>query len=229
MRIAVIGTGRMGTALGNQLVLAGHEVRVGSRDPERGRRFAALMHASFGGGYQEAAAGAPAVVLAVPWAAVWDTIVRLGELEGVIVIDVMNPFREGSDSEQQEFPGSSAAEQLQALLPRASVVKAWNTTYSGVVHRSPDFDGVVASVFVASDDPEAKEAVASLVRDVGYEPVDTGPLSSARYLEPLAGLMTALDRLSGGEVEHAFKLLTRKRAPRPAAAQEERTIAEPTT
>jgi predicted dinucleotide-binding enzyme len=209
VRIAVIGTGKMGSALGAQLVHAGHQVRVGSRDAERGWRRANELHASFGGGYRDAVEGAEAVVLAVPWSAAWETLIVLGDLDGRILIDVTNPFVAGSSREQIQFPGSSGAEQLQALAPEARVVKAWNSLYSEIVRRSPDFGATPATVFVAGDDPDARKAVAGLVQDLGYEAADAGPLSAARYLEPLAGLMTSLDRASGGRTEHALKLLER--------------------
>ena len=218
MRIAVIGTGKMGSALGAQFVRAGHEVRVGSRDAERGWRRALEIHAAFGGGYRDAVEGSDAVLLAVPWAAAWETLIVLGDLDGRILIDVTNPFLAGSSKEQIQFPGSSGAEQLQTLAPDARVVKAWNTLYSETIRRSPRFDGARPTVFVAGNDPAAREDVAGLVQDLGYEAADAGSLSAARYLEPLAGLMTSLDRASGGRREHALKLLERTAVRRRARA-----------
>ncbi len=106
---------------------------------------------------------------------------------------------------------------IQALAPEARVVKAWNYMYSGVLRRSPDFDGTTPTVLIAGDDHQAKRTVAGLVFDIGYEPADAGPLSSARYLEPLAPLMTTLDRNSGGETVHALKLLRRRACVPPAS------------
>ncbi len=211
MRVAVIGTGRMGTALGAQMAAAGHDVRVGSRDPERGRGIADEIGASFGGSYLDAAAEAEAIVLAVPWSAAPDALAQIGgRLDGAILIDVTNPAVKGDVPR----PERSGAEEIEAHARGAHVVKAWNTLYSEVVRRAPGFDGTPATVFVAGDDAEAKESVVGLVRDLGYEAADAGPLSSARYLEPLAGLMTSLDRLSRGRVEHGLRLLRR---PAPAA------------
>jgi 8-hydroxy-5-deazaflavin:NADPH oxidoreductase len=209
-RLAVIGTGRMGAALARQLAAVGYEVRVGSRDPERGRSKAEEIGAAYGGTNRTAAANADAVVLAVPWEAVPATLAELGDLDGVVLVDVTNPFKEGANDEQHDLPGSSGAEQIQALVPAARVVKAWNHIYSAVIRRSPDFGGTPATVFVAGDDPAAKTLVETLVGDLGYEPADAGPLASSRYLEPLAALMTALDRGSG-EYVHALRLLRRER------------------
>jgi 8-hydroxy-5-deazaflavin:NADPH oxidoreductase len=208
VRVAVIGTGRMGSALGATLAAAGHEVRMGSRDPERGREAAVRAGAASGGGYAQAAGGAEAIVLAVPWSAMPATLAQLGDLRGRILIDVTNPFGD------EQLHGSSLAEELQALVPYASVVKAWNTLYSKVVGGSPLFDSTPATVFVAGDDPVAKAAVAGLVRDLGWDAADAGPLASSRYLEPVAALMTSLDRMSGGRVEHALRLLRRDAPPR---------------
>jgi 8-hydroxy-5-deazaflavin:NADPH oxidoreductase len=199
----------MGSALGRKLAAAGHDVSIGSRDRARAREKAEAVGARSGGTYEEVAAGAEVVLLAVPWEAVPVTLDELGELDGTIVVDVTNPFREGSNTEQHDLHGSSGSEVIQALVPNARVVKAWNHVYSGVLRREAEFEGTIPTVFVAGDDPEARSIVAGLVFDVGYEPADAGGLSSARYLEPLAALMTTLDKNSAGETVHALKLLRR--------------------
>ena len=209
MRIAVIGTGNMGTGLGRALAAAGHEVSVGSRNPERARAVAAEIGAADGAGYGEAAEGAEAVLLAVPWWDVDETLGALGSLEGKILIDITNPYLDATYSKMEEFPGSSAAEELQRKVPGARVVKAWNHVPAPVVHSSPDFDGVAATVFVCGDHGGAKQAVISLARDLGYDPVNAGPLSSARYLEALAGLVVTLGAGLGMGFDQAIALLRR--------------------
>ena len=201
----------MGLALARQLAAAGHDVRVGSRDPERGRERAAKAGAAFGGTYGAAAVDADAVILAVPWQSVPRTLDVLGDFEGVVLVDVTNPFVEGSATELCELSGTSGAELIQEMARDARVVKAWNHVYSGLLRNSADIEGTTPTVFVAGDDAEAKELVAGLVFDTGYEPADAGDLSTARYLEPLAALMTTLDRNSGGDAIHALKLLRRER------------------
>jgi 8-hydroxy-5-deazaflavin:NADPH oxidoreductase len=209
----------MGSALARRLAAAGHEVRVGSRDRERGREKAAQAAAAFGGTCRAAAANADVVVLAVPWDATLDTLRLLGDLDGAVLVDVTNPFDEVATGDR-DAGRSSGAERIQAFVPRTRVVKAWNHVYSAVIRRGHTFDGAAPTVFVAGDDPDAKELVGRLVRDTGFEPADAGPLISARYLEPLAGLMTTLDRLGGGAFFHALKLLRRERetARTPASA-----------
>ncbi len=221
-RIAVIGTGRMGTALARQLAAAGYEVRVGSRDPERGHAKATEVGAAFGGTYPTAAANADVVVLAVPFEAAFESLAALGYLEGVVVVDVTNPM----GRETAPAPGVSCGELIQSFVPEARVVKAWNHLYSAVVGRSAQFDGLAATVFLAGNDAEAKQVVASLARAIGFDPADAGPITTSRYLEPLAELMTTLDRLGGGAHEHALKLLRRERPRR--AAKREPELAAPT-
>ena len=128
-------------------------------------------------------------MLAVPWSAALETLPLVAD-DGVVLVDVTNPF------EPQR--SRSGAEELQAAAPQARVVKAWDHLYSQVIRRGI-FDGAGATVFVAGDDAGAKELVAGLVRDAGFEPADAGPLASARFLEPLAALMTTLDLARGEE------------------------------
>ncbi len=209
MRIAVIGTGNMGTGLGRALAAAGHEVIVGSRDPDRAKAVAKQLGAAGGVGYRTAAEEAEAVLLAVNWWDVEETLGALGSLEGKILIDITNPYADATFSTLLDFPGSSGAQELQKKLPGARVVKAWNHVPAPVVHSSPRFDGVAATVFVCGDHGGAKQAVISLARDLGYDPVNAGPLSSARYLEALAGLIITLGAGLGMGFDQAIALLRR--------------------
>jgi hypothetical protein len=210
MKIAVIGPGSMGAGLGRHLAAAGHEVRVGSRDAERAREKASEIGASFGGGYHEAAAEADALLLTIPWWGVDEVLGELGDApSGAVLIDVTNPYKDDTFAELVEFSGSSGAEEIQRKVPGVRVVKAWNTVFAPVVASGPDFGGQAASVFVAGDDAEAKETVMRLARELGYDPVDAGPLSSARFIEPLAGLMVRMAYGLGRGPNQALKLLTR--------------------
>lgn len=208
MKIGVLGTGNMGSGLGRQFATAGHDVFIGSRDPQRGKEMGAELGAG-GGSYQEATSHGEAVLFAVPWWGVDESLAAAGSLSGKILIDCTNPYKDETYAEQHEFPGSSGAEEIAKKAEDARVVKAFNHVYAQIIHSSPDFGGVPASVFLCGDDSAAKEAVAGVARDIGYDPVDSGPLSSARFLEACAGLMVSLAYGLGMGTDQALRLVRR--------------------
>ena len=141
----------------------------GLRDPAKAGEYAAT-------GPRDAAESADAVVIAVPYGAVPDVAAGLGPLTGKIVIDATNPliYSDGARELAVGFD-TSAGEQLQALLPEARVVKALNQVGFGVME---DASGFVHPpvMFMAGDDDAAKETVAGLLSDIGFEPIDAGAL-----------------------------------------------------
>lgn len=191
MRIGIIGTGNMASGLGGRFATVGHDVVVGSRDPDRAAALAAAIGAK-AGSYRDAAEHGEAILFAVPWWGVDETLAELGDLDGTILIDTTNPYKDATYAEQHRWVDDSGAEQIQRKAPGARVVKAWNHVYAQVVHSEPVFGGTRAAVFVAGDDGGARAAVMELARSIGYDAEDAGPLSSARYLEPLAGLMVTI-------------------------------------
>jgi hypothetical protein len=204
MKIAVIGAGGMGGGIAKLLVPT-HEVLIGSRDPEKGAARAKELGAAGGGGYGDVAADADVVFLTVPWVAVDELIPQLGDLTRKVLVDVTNPYVDGA---LKPHPDSSNAEEIRERAPSARVVKGWNTVYSPVLNAGPDFGGQAPSVFLAGDDEDAKATVASLARDMGFDPIDTGPLASARELERLLATL----RVIGHGLEWgswALKVLTR--------------------
>jgi hypothetical protein len=183
VRIAIIGTGKMGR--GFATALAGrHEVIVGSRDPARARATASKAGAAGSSTYADAAVGADVVILTVPWKAMDETLLRLGELKGTVVVDVSFPY---SKREREALKGSTA-EEIQRRLPEARVVKAWNHVHARHL-TDPEVDGIAASVLIAGDDQAAKETVFALARDMGFHPVDAGALKATRDLEKLVATM----------------------------------------
>jgi NADPH-dependent F420 reductase len=186
MKIAIIGTGRMGSGLG-QALAKDNEVIMASRDPDKAGQVAKNVGAAGGASYADAARDAEVVVLTVPWMAVPETLDALGDLSGKILVDVTNPY--GPQGLEDVQPSSS--EEVQRLAPGAKVVKAWSTVYARNIV-APDFDGVAASVLVCGDDNGAKDVVVKLAKEAGFDPVDVGPLSQAANLTQLLGLMGAL-------------------------------------
>jgi NADPH-dependent F420 reductase len=185
MRIAVIGTGNVGAVLGRRWAKAGHSVTFGSRNPGDPK---ALAEGQAAGARlatpQEAAAGAEVVVLAVPWKAACQTAADLGDLAGKVLLDCTNPLAPDL-SGLEVGTTTSGGEQVAAAAKGAKVVKIFNTTGAANM-ADPRFGEVGATMFYAGDDPEAKSIAAGLARELGFDPVDLGPLSASRLLEPFA-------------------------------------------
>jgi NADPH-dependent F420 reductase len=186
VKVAIIGTGRMGRGFATALA-SRHQVTVGSRDPDRASKVAAATGAARGATYAEAAAGAEVVILTVPWDAMDETLAQLGELDRTVVVDVCFPYRK-SQRESLARKRSSTAEHIQQRLPNARVVKGWNHVHARHLV-APEVEGIAASVLLAGDDPQAKQTVSALARDMGFHPVDVGPLKATRDLELLVGTM----------------------------------------
>lgn len=187
MKIAIVGTGSMGSGFARALKDT-HEVWLGSRDTEKGKQAASETGAAGGGGYADVVGDADVVILAVPWHSAQETIAELGDLSGKVLIDITNPYTaEGL----VPLEGTSTAEEIQKWATGAKVVKGWNHVYATNLTRA-DVDGVAASVLIAGDDADAKEAVSQIARDMGFDPVDIGELSMTRSLERFLKAMGAL-------------------------------------
>ena len=183
MDIAIIGAGNVGTALAGALARAGHHVTISASHPEHAAQAAEKTGTGSAGTNQEAIAAGDVVILAVPGTA-FDAIVgEVGnELAGKVVVDVSNrPTPDPSGA------GTSIAEELQARIPGATVVKAFNTAFASR-QADPILNGVPADGFVAGEDGDAKQTVLDLVESIGFRPVDAGSLVAARTLEGMAWL-----------------------------------------
>jgi NADPH-dependent F420 reductase len=210
MRIAVLGTGNVGGTLGKRWAAAGHEVVFGSREPRSEKVQFLLADAG-----ENASAASPAeavlqanvVLLAAPWSSMQSSLAALGDLSGKILIDCINPLNE-TFSGLTHGHSVSAAELVASWAPTARVVKAFNTVSSRVM-ANPDFGGQPATLFLCGDDADAKRIVSELAACLGFEPVDAGPLVSARYLEPLAMLYIHMAVREGWGSNTAFKIMKR--------------------
>jgi NADPH-dependent F420 reductase len=192
MNISIFGTGNMASGLASLFAKAGHHVTLSSRDTAKAHSVAAeLGNGIQAASFADAASTADTVILAVPYEAAADVIDAAGGLAGKIVIDITNPLT-------ADFSGlsightTSAAEEIQKRAPDAKVVKAFNTIFASVLQNGGKAAGKPATVFIASDDAEARRNVAALAASAGLAAVETGGLASARYLEPVAGLNIAL-------------------------------------
>lgn len=203
MKIAIIGAGNVGAALGSGWAKRNHEVIYGVRDTKKtdsatNARVASVM---------EAAQSADVVVLAVPWGAVGDALKSAGDLTGKILIDATNPLLPDL-SALDTPPGTSGGEMVAALAPGALAVKMFNSTGSWNME-NPDYEGRGATMFYCGDDDGAKKIAAHLARELGFDPVDAGPLSRSRMLEGLALLWVTLAFRQGFGMNFAVNLVRR--------------------
>lgn len=200
--IAIIGTGNVGSALGQRFAELGHEIVYGSREPNRSdvQQLAAATASDASAALpREAAQAADIVVLAVPWNVVEELTPQLGDLSGRIVIDPTNPRRIADDGLRDFAFADSSAQRIQALAPEAHVVKAFSSL-GDYTMRDPSLAGGPVSVPIAGDDADAKAVVAELVSGIGLEPVDVGPLRYAHVIEGLHYLRYNAGQFNGARI-----------------------------
>jgi len=190
VRIGVLGTGPVGQALATGLVGAGHEVTMGSRDPDnpKARQWAAgAGDRAHAGDFAAAGARAEVVVNATAGSGSLAALAAAGDLAGKVIVDVANAL-DGSAGMPPILSvpqGDSLAEQIQRAHPDARVVKTLNTM-NGDVMAHPELLAGEHDVFVAGDDTDAKATVTALLGDLGWPTsavVDLGGLQAARGLE----------------------------------------------
>ena len=214
MKIAIIGTGAVGTNLGKLFTLANHEVTMGSRTQQRAEQIAKTIGQKVQAKVlSEATQYAEVIAIATPWTqqATIKTIQKLGDLTAKIVIDCTNPLAPDYMSNTLGYT-TSASEEIAKLIPQAKVVKAFNTIFADVMQPGKQtFDGYKATGFYCGDDTEAKGIVAQLINDAGFEPVDVGVLKNARYLEPMAQLNIQIAYGLGEGTNVAFRYMRRNK------------------
>jgi predicted dinucleotide-binding enzyme len=191
MKVAIIGKGHVGSAVAKGLTSKGHEVKFGHRDPKEP--------------VLEAAKWGEIVFIAVPYDAVAQTAKELGSAaDGKPVVDVTNAI--GPKGELAVGFSTSGAEELQKMLPKAFVVKALNTVFAAN-QSTGQIGKEQLTLFVAGDQAKAKNTVMLLGKDIGFEPIDAGPLKNARYLEPMAMLIINLGYMLGMGTNIGYKLV----------------------
>lgn len=176
VKIGIIGKGKVGTAIAKGLSRKGHEIKFGHRDPKEP--------------VAEAAKWGEVIIFAVPHENALEAAKAIvSAADGKVLVDVTNAV--GENMSLAIGFSTSAAEELQKVLPKAYVVKAFNTVFAAN-QSTGRIGNEQLTLFVAGDDAKAKQKVMQLGRDIGFAPVDAGPLKSARYLEPMGILLINL-------------------------------------
>jgi hypothetical protein len=210
MQISIIGAGRMGRGIAVRALAGQHAVRIVDKDKTRGARTAAEIRDKQPGadvqpGGDDAIAAASIVVLALRYPITTEVAAQYaGVLDGKVVIDMANPADASYDPATST--GTSAAEELAARIPKARVVKAFNTTFAATL-MDGRADGQSLDVFIASDDAQARKAVAEFAASAGMHPVDVGPLRRARALEAFQILHMSLQQEMPSPWHSAIKIL----------------------
>jgi predicted dinucleotide-binding enzyme len=213
MRIGVLGMGKVGGVLGRRWAEVGHQVVFGVRDPaDKQKQAEATAAKASVAPVKEAAAHGEVVLLAVPWRAVPEVLSQAGDLSGKVLLDCTNPLT-------PDFAGltigttDSAGEEVARMAPGARVVTIFNT--NGAANMAdPDYGTSKVSMLYAGDDTDAKQVAARLADDLGFEPIELGPLWTSRLLEPLAVTWIVLSRQQKMGVDFALNVVRR---PRPSS------------
>ena len=188
-KVAIVGKGNVGSALKQGLTRAGYEVQAVGREPAKVR---------------DVARWGDTIVLAVPFSERENALREMGDaVDGKPLVDVTNALKGG------DFAGSaqkSGAEELQGMARTAKVVKAFNTAFAKTMSTG-QVQGERLTAFLAGDDPAAKDRVARIARDLGFDAVDAGPLRNARWLEAVGFLHIQLAYGLGMGPEMGFKLV----------------------
>jgi predicted dinucleotide-binding enzyme len=208
MRVGILGSGLMGSKLGMIFAQAGHAVVFSyARSHEK---LDGLAREAKGearpGTPRDAAREANALLLAVHWSRIDDVLQQAGDLSGKVIVTCSLPM-DARNTRLVVGNTSSGAEELAKQIPRARVVSAFNTVPSEVLF------GVYQarrrktrpSLVYCGDDQRGKTVAAELIRDVGFDPIDAGPLHLARYTEPFALLVAQLAYEGDGGPELAYR------------------------
>ncbi len=208
MRVGILGSGLMGGKLGTLFARAGHEVVFSyarSRKKLEGLARDAGRNAQ-AGTPGEAARDADALLLAVHWLRMDDVLSQAGDLSGKLIVTCSLPMN-AENTDLVVAQTSSGAEELAKRIAAARVVCAFNTVPSEVLFGVYEARSKAnrPSLVYCGDDRKGKAVAAQLIRDIGFDPVDAGPLRSARYTEPFALLVAYLAYEGTGGPELAYR------------------------
>ncbi|MBZ5725061.1 MAG: NAD(P)-binding domain-containing protein [Acidobacteriia bacterium] len=215
MKIAVLGSGIVGKVLGAGFLKHGHQVMLGTRDPNKQevRDWLRENPTAAAGTFDQAAKFGELVVLATLGRAALEAIDLAGpaNLAGKTVMDTTNPIADGPPVQgvlaYTTGPNESLGEQVQQRAPQARVVKAFNSVGNARMV-NPRYEQGMPTMFLCGDHPGAKAQVSQIAQQFGWEPFDCGGIVAARALEPLC-MLWCIPGFLHNQWTHAFKLLTK--------------------
>ena len=209
MEVGIIGSGKVGKALGSWFAAVGFSVLFTSRDQKHAVEAAqSAGHTARSTTIRDLVRDCEVVMLTLPYDEVNKVLQPVrAALAGKTLVDVTNPI---TPDHRRLMIGHthSGAEQIARHFPQANVVKAFNAVFAEIYQsRNAQIDGRAITIFLAGDAPEAKTDVRDLIVRLGFNAVDAGPLENARYLEPLSMLNIQLGRFLGLGTQIGFTLL----------------------
>lgn len=214
MKIGIIGSGAVGQALGRGFASEGHEVMLGTRDPNSAKIHDWMTKTGNGvkaGTFEETARFGELIVLCPLFRAIEDIInlAGKGNFSGKIVIDTTNPIADEPPAngvlKYVKLEAGSAGETIQNMLPDAHIVKAFNSVGNGFMYK-PGFTEGQPTMFICGNTADAKKKVTEILNSFGWDVMDSGSIEASNALEGLCIIWCARGFLEGGW-NHAFKLL----------------------
>ncbi|MFL5322424.1 MAG: NADPH-dependent F420 reductase [Myxococcaceae bacterium] len=212
MKVGILGTGVVGTALGRGFIALGHEVKLGGREANNPKAVAWAKESgtkASAGAFADVASFGEVLVLATLGSATESALKQAGveSFKGKLVIDTTNPLDFSTGKPQLSMGHTtSLGELVQRTLPGAKVVKAFNTVGNAHMFK-PTFPGGPPTMFVGGNDAGAKKQLEGILKDFGWEMADLGGIEASRWLEPMCMAWVAYAMVNGGTWNHAFKLL----------------------
>ncbi len=211
MKIGVIGSGDVGRTLAGGFLEHGHAVVIGTRDPAKLEDWRAQHPKARVAGFRECAEFGDIVVLAVKGTRSAEALRMAGKsaLAGKPVVDATNPIADAPpvNGVLRFFTNldESLMERLQREIPEACFVKAFNSVGNARMV-NPQFPGGKPTMFICGNDQAAKNIVAGILDQFGWETADMGNVEAARAIEPLC-MLWCIPGFLRNEWTHAFKLL----------------------
>jgi 8-hydroxy-5-deazaflavin:NADPH oxidoreductase len=212
MKVGILGSGDVGKSLARGFAALGHDVKIGSRSPEKLSDFVSDAGPLVSSGtFEETAQFGDLIALATLGNATEEAIRLAGtaNFDGKVVLDATNPLKYEPGKAPQLSMGfdDSLGERVQRQVPNARVVKCFNTVGNAHFYH-PDFPSGPPDMFIAGNDADAKKIAGQICQHFGWGVVDVGGIEGSRYLEPMCMTWVMAGILSGSW-NHAFKMLKR--------------------